>query len=310
MVTSFTGVPVTIGVFTDVQYATKPDQTLKQLYGLTEDEANGRDIHSERKYSLALQKAATAIKHFNSNKVTATLHLGDIVDGNKTTEETYSDFSSVMETLKPIESPLLHVLGNHCLSIERQDLQKALGLMYGSYYVYDISSKWRLIVLDTVDVSLDRNPTHPAYKEAKEYLSTHSNDPNANQWNGTISSVQKGWLRSMLQQTRNDGKMGIVCGHMPVRMPDSYGPIPPHSMYDFEAVAAIFEEFKDVVKAYFAGHFHQGGYVQKNNIHYVTFESILDSDDDEEGSFGIVRLFDDGIEIEGHGDMTSRKLKF
>ena len=45
-----------------------------------------------------------------------------------------------------------HVVGNHCLSVPRERLVHELK-MPGSYYSRQLSDKWRLIVLDTTEIS-------------------------------------------------------------------------------------------------------------------------------------------------------------
>lgn len=306
MTPSFSGTPACLGVFTDVQYANKDNITL-ELYDSAVNEQQEEALSVVRHYSQVLAKTANAINHFNSSNVVATLHLGDIVDGNKSLSDTRKDLEVVTQTFRHLRSPVLHAFGNHCLSAGRDHLCKALGFTDNAYYTFDVSSKWRLIVLDTVDISVDRDTTDPLQKIATDYIAQHPNDKNAQHWNGGLSSAQKLWLKSVLQKTRKEGKLAVVCGHIPILMEDTFGPIPPNALWDFESVASIFDDFKDVVKAYFAGHYHQGGYVQKNGIHYVIFESVLDSQH-QDGSCGLVHLFDDGIEITGHGEMTSRHL--
>lgn len=310
MVQEFSGEPVTIGVFTDIQHANKPDQTLRKLYGIPDDVETERDhLSTVRKYSQTLTKATHAVKSFNTSNVTATLHLGDIIDGNTTIAHTHDELDAVIRTLKPLESPILHAIGNHCLHADRAYLLNALGIKQETYYTYDLSPKWRLIMLDTVDVSVYRSPSHPCHQAARKFIDENPESANAKEWNGTIGKNQKAWLEEQLNQARSDGKLVVICGHIPVLLSPEQGDNPAHVIYDAGSIAALFEGFNDVVKAYFCGHFHQGSYAHRGGVHYVTFESILDSVSDS-GSWGLVRFFDDGISIEGHGDMTSRQLAF
>ena len=49
-------------------------------------------------------------------------------------------------------TPVHHAIGNHCLSVDRQLLLKRLKLP-GSFYAVHLPHGWRLIVLDTTEMS-------------------------------------------------------------------------------------------------------------------------------------------------------------
>ncbi len=66
-----------------------------------------------------------------------------------------------------------------------------------------------------------------------------------------------------------------------------------------ETLLPVLKEYNDVVAAYFCGHFHEGGYAQRDGIHHLTFASILDSD--ETNSYAFVTLGDESITVEGVG---------
>lgn len=307
-VRKLSGNPALLGVVTDIQYANKRDQTMGERYGPSVKETTGVDLSTPRYYSKILSKTGNAVEQMNAAKVDLTIHLGDIIDGNATLEAMRDELLQVMDRLKALESPMLHVLGNHCLAVGRSHLLSALGFSNDdAYYNRLVNDSWQLIVLDTVDVSILRGPDDPSYETAMRYLQQHADKPNSKPWNGGISEKQKTWLVETLLAARMENRKAIVCGHHPVSMDERHGAVPFHALWDYESVACIFEQFKDVVKAYFAGHFHQGGYIERNGIHYVIFESILDSQHDD-GSYAIVKLFDNAIVIDGHGDMTSRTL--
>lgn len=242
----------------------------------------------------------SAINEFNPR---ACLQLGDIVDGNETAAETKSDFAAVLSTLKPLTMPILNTLGNHCLDVEYEHLvEKSNMNTTGTYYSYDLSSRWRLLVLDTVEVSVQRDPT---CMQALEYLRTHEHEPNAKPWNGTISETQRAWLKEELKQARTKGCFIIVCGHLPLVKEAAIEML---VMWNHNDIVELLEEYKDTVKAYFAGHHHGGGYAERNRIHHVTFEGLIDSKVDD-GAYAFVTLKDDEIVIEGYGATTSRKLR-
>lgn len=302
----FTGRPVQLGLVTDIQYARKPDIPIGNL-----DSPNGTKPNSvawHRRYSRILTKTTRALTHLNVSNVSATMNLGDIIDGNETIETSQHELAEILECLQTSEKPIFHVLGNHCMAAGRAYVIEKLGLS-PSYYTLDLSDKWRLIGLDTVDLSVDREEGHPHRKLAEEFLREHNGEPNAQPWNGGIGPDQLEWLKKKLSDTRRGGKLAIVCGHLPVYLSKEHGDRPQHVMWNPDSLASIFRQYSDVVKAYFSGHYHQGSYSFRDGVHYVVFESILDSVSDD-GAWGVVQLFNDGIVIDGHGDLTSRQLKF
>lgn len=306
MVPAFSGSAVRLGIITDIQFANKVDCPLEDTH-CERPEKNRSKLSPMRLYSQVLKKTESAVAVLNATKVSATVHLGDIVDGNDTKEATRVELAAVIRTLEPLQSPLLHVLGNHCLSAGRSHLVDALHLKQ-TYYIHDLSDKWRLIVLDSVDISIDHDDQKKR-RLAQEYLEKHAGSANALPHNGGLSLGQLEWLESTLQNTRRKGMWSIICAHIPIYLSADHGPLPsPISMWDANTVANILARNSDVVKAYFCGHFHPGSYIFRDNIHYVTFKAMLDSQS-KEGSWAIAELYDDGILIDGHGDESSLHLK-
>lgn len=228
--------------------------------------------------------------------------MGDIVDGNETITKTREDLSEVLKVFDQAEAPLWHVIGNHCLDAGRPHLLNRFGLKE-AYYSRDLGN-WRVIVLDTVEVSVHRGDSPELVLQAREFLERNSSLPNAKEWNGGMSLCQKSWLQETLSDASRSRMKSIVCGHLPIIANDR---IQQHVMWESQWLVDLLTEYRHVVKAYFAGHFHEGGYVMQDGVHYVTCESVLDSSSPQ-GSAGIVTLWHDRIEITGYGDMTSRTL--
>lgn len=258
-----------------------------------------------REYSKVILKTASAVQHLNAHGLVAALHLGDIIDGNVTLEQTHDDLQQTLNVLSELKVPVMHVLGNHCLDAGRDYLTEKLGLVKkGSYYYEDISNLWRIIVLDTVDVSITRGEDHEYRRLAEEYLETHAEDANAQEYNGGLGPAQLEWLGRVLEETKKQGKYAIVCGHLPILEEAAVAKL---LVWDGERLEKILVD-SGVVKAYFCGHHHEGGYAQREGIHHVTFEAILDSEDD--GAVGVVELGNHSIVINGVGKLSSRNLKF
>lgn len=303
--------PVQLGIITDIQFANKPDVILEDTRDVDDPldaspSSNSKHVLRVRRYDRVLSKCASTASKLNANKVTATLQLGDIIDGNDTLQSTREELQAVMEKLQALNMPVLNVVGNHCLDAGREHVIQTLGLSK-TYYSRDLSSEWRLIILDTVDVNINRETGHPHQELAVKYLETHKGEPNAVSWGGGIGSEQLRWLKNLLVETRQQRMKAVVCGHIPVFLPEEIANKSPHLLWNSDMIVSILEEFADVVKAYFAGHFHEGAYTKNNGIHYVVFESMLDSQCSE-GAWGIVRFHDHAIIVDGYGDMTSRHL--
>ena len=59
--------------------------------------------------------------------------------------------------------PAYHVLGNHCLSVPRQVVLRRLGIPQSCYYSVPLPHSWRLVVLDTTEMS-----GHSGYPEVSQ----------------------------------------------------------------------------------------------------------------------------------------------
>lgn len=240
----------------------------------------------------------------NESEVSAVLHLGDIVDGNSSAKTTHADLDCVLTSLSHLNVPVFHVLGNHCLWAERRHLFSMLRLGREGYYSQNLSPLWRLIVLDTVDVSV-RRTEHPLHKrQAEQYLIDHKGEANAKKWNGGLGKSQLEWLERTLKLTASEGRLAIVCGHIPIV---AKAAVPDGVIYDNRSVERLLSSHSGCVKAYFCGHHHAGGYEYETAIHHVTFEGVLDADH-EDGAFGVIELHKTRIVIDGKGTMTSRVL--
>jgi hypothetical protein len=55
-----------------------------------------------------------------------------------------------------------HVIGNHCLAVGRRPLLERLGIPEPGFYQTPLARGWRLVVLDTTELS-----THSKYDEVR-----------------------------------------------------------------------------------------------------------------------------------------------
>jgi hypothetical protein len=94
----------------------------------------------------------------------AALHLGDIIDGYPSgslgaAARAHADLDLVLLELGRLSAagvPLRHVFGNHCFAVPRSSLLRTMGFPRGSrgWYAAELAPGWRLLVVDTTDVSL------------------------------------------------------------------------------------------------------------------------------------------------------------
>lgn len=100
--------------------------------------------------------------------------------------------------------------------------------------------------------------------------------PNAFNWNSSIGEEQKEWLKERLYDAKKKKQKVIVFNHYPVLSESAEGS---HTLWNGSEIVDILEskEFEGVVVAHLNGHYHQGGFVTHNKIHYWTVHGILEA---------------------------------
>lgn len=291
-----------LGLVADIQYADKPDYVY---------EMPGK-WGPARHYRQCLSKLEQAVKFWrkyedDTGEKLVVAQLGDLVDGRDGEEGTREDLEKVLGILEKggwgvDGGRLVNVVGNHCLDAGRVFLAKRLGLD-GWWFVKELGDWW-LVVVDSMDVSVTEAEGSEKRKIADEWLKSNEKKDNAVPWNGMFGEEQLKWVDNVLRDAKTKGKKVLVLGHHPLVDGDD-GKMASHLAWNADRMIQILEEGD--VKAYINGHCHWGGYALRKGIHYVTLESIVDSDD--KGSHGIMRIYNDKIVIDGKGCMTSRTLK-
>ena len=197
---------VTFGLCTDVQAAAKPDSTSKD------------DPTRILRYSEASSLLGAAVDYFNMfGAVSFVLHCGDIIDGRDDEESDLQDLESVLTHFRRLSCSggACHVVGNHCLkNIPRSKLLACLGLER-AYFARPLCTGWRLIVLDTTDLSVHGGwPQDSAeYAAANAYLSAHAGEARMVRWNGGVGAAQLAWLEGQLGEARTSGERVVVASH-------------------------------------------------------------------------------------------------
>ncbi len=289
---------VTIGIFTDCQYC--------------DCEANGN-----RHYRLSLAKLDSCITVFNSMKLDAVFHLGDMIDHG------YGNLDSILPRFAKFKAPLNLVLGNHDYMIKTKykaglidhigltenKRRKDTGWIQDGYRMEDGKTpgtytvtigKWRFIILNGDDLSYFAPQDKEQVDERNDMVGQQYMDLKSNgmPWNGGIGRKQMRWLDEQLKAGGTDGKNVIVCCHFPLFGKEN------HILFNSKEVYALISSYP-CVKAWFNGHYHAGAYFFKDGIHLVNFKGMVDT---EQNTFAVVTLTSDSILIKGYGRETDRKL--
>lgn len=269
---------VSFAVIADVQYADQDD--------------SGR-----RHYRASLEKLQQCVADLNSQPLAFTIQLGDIVDRGS------GNLDRVLAAFGQLKMPAYHVLGNHDLTVGREAALSKLGLS-SPYYSFTIA-KWRFVVLDCSDVSVEGGwpENSERYQQAREWLERLKREgrPYAETWNGGIGEEQLHWLKQQLADAATAGQRVIVFGHMPILAAASADWA---LLYNHDQVRQLVEASGNVV-AYICGHEHAGGYAEEHGVHYLTIQGMVEA---PENAYAVVTLLEDRIEVRGTGSVPSRTL--
>jgi manganese-dependent ADP-ribose/CDP-alcohol diphosphatase len=267
----------TFGLFADVQYADVPDDATKRY----------------RATPALLRRAVDA---FNVAAPRFVVNLGDIVDGRNPEAE----WTCIAAELQRLQIPLKSVVGNHCLRIApRALLHRRLGIEHEScgYYRFDVDSTRVFLALDSLDRSLFAE-LDESRADAAQMLAAlkASGAANAVDWNGGFSDAQLAWLESELLAAKLAGRRAILFAHIPVcREATSER----HLLWNNDAALAVLDRHAGVVEAFFAGHYHTGGYACRCGVHHLTLNGMLEAPVSATTCHAFVDVFSDRLELRG-----------
>ncbi|MFT4576868.1 MAG: manganese-dependent ADP-ribose/CDP-alcohol diphosphatase [Polaribacter sp.] len=254
------------------------------------------DIKWDRYYKKSPQRLKEAIAVLNKDSLNYTIHLGDFIDKN------FESLDSVLPTWIKLKSTSYHVLGNHDFEVKdslKKEVIKRLNLK-SRFYSF-VEKEWRFIVLDGNDLSFYGALTD-AKKQQTDSLFNSLKDkefPYLKEWNGALSSAQLSWVKEELDiAVKNNQKVGFYC-HFPIY------PIDQHNIWNREQFISLIKPYKNV-KIFFNGHNHAGAYQLVDNVHYLTFKGMVDTENTS--AFAKVKFDKDTITVEGFYREPSRKL--
>ncbi len=272
-----TGAQMRFGVFADCQYC-------------------DCETMNNRFYRNSLEKLEEAITHFNQNEnLQFVVNLGDLIDRD------IESFNPVNSVLEKSEKPVSHIIGNHDLEVEKEQLElvpEKLG-MRELYYAFE-KQNWKFIFLNGNGISfLSTDPETVKQAEKITQKLQAEGRPNFHPWNGGIDSGQLSWLNSQLKNAEKKGKKVAIFCHYPLL------PLESHTLWNSGEVLSILEKHS-CVKLWMNGHNHAGNYAFQNGIHFVNLKGMVESE--TENAFAEVTLNENAIEIKGFGNEKMRTL--
>ena len=244
--------------------------------------------------------------------------LGDLIDGiNVKLEQSESSLAAALAELRRAPCPAVNIVGNHELyNFDRASLAEASWLRHGDkeFYSFQPAAGWRMVVLDPYQMSLiGHSPEDPRRLESVELIKRRNpgvdpsgvggdwfkhvsgHDKRFVPYNGGLGREQLAWLRAELADASAAGERVVILCHVILHPKGCGGST---MVWDYpEALDAIRQT--DCVAAVLCGHDHFGQYhMDRQGVHHCTFCSPLNKGD-EGSAFGLVRVFDDAIEVCG-----------
>lgn len=256
------------------------------------------NLVADRYFRRSLDKLRAAVDHFNSQDLDAVVVLGDLIDRG------WENFEPVLDILDGLKAPRILLPGNHDFLVEPDrlaDVHAALG-MPAPHYEVELNGV-RLLVTDGSEISLFAPPEGDERRVEAERRLTELKEkgaPNAYHWNAGISDRQMTWIAERLADAEANGADVILLGHYPVYPPSD------HTLWDAEELAALIAGSSSAL-TYLCGHHHVGDYAELNGVHFVNFCGMVDTE--HENAFAVLSVFDDRIEIAGHGREPDRRLE-
>lgn len=278
----------------------KPDQPLFRFGLLADVQYADKDSAGKRTYRDALPLLKECAADLAERDLAFIAQLGDIIDGGKNLDGSTKDLEDVLRPLEATGHPLIHVIGNHCLSVPRQQLQRRLGLERGWYSM--VKENWRFIVLDSMAMSIHGDDPDAA----RAWLKAHPRDmhPQASDWNGGFGQDQLAWLAHELSEASKLNQTAVIFAHHPISAEASS---PAHLAWD-HADALDLISSSPATLAYFSGHDHSGGYAHNKGIHLWTLPAMLEARAPS-NAYAVVEVWSNHLVVRGQGEVATRTLK-
>lgn len=327
---------LSFGVLADIQYAPIPDGT--SYSGVP------------RYYRHALSTAKHAAEHFQREKVSLVVNLGDIIDGKCQGVEVDGNSQqkrgnqnpgrdAIEEVITALSAyahgPLIHTYGNHELyNCDREELGQLLQIPFVKEPCGDLvgyrshsvpEAGIRFVVLDSYDVSVGGRceKTSEKRKMAESLLAKHNpNFPDDENSPEGMEGVQRRYVAfngavgkpqiEWLHGTLDEAKTN---GERVILL--SHQPIYPDSsnsvclVWNYDEILTLLRKYPCTVIASFAGHAHKGGYIRcEESGIHFRVFEAALESPDPIKTYGFVDVHHNRLEVRGIGDCESAVYDF
>lgn len=103
------------------------------------------------------------------------------------------------------------------------------------------------------------------------------------------------WFKDQLNYCQKSNKKVILAGHIPL-LPEASDYC---TVWNANEILDLIYSYDNLVLAYLAGHYHAGGYyLDKNNIHHLTLNSILETPLEVSNAYVTVFVYENKIIFE------------
>ena len=332
------------GLITDIQYADICDRQNSNgrwrryrnaLFCLQEAVAHWKTVKSLPAFIVQL---GDIIDGFNASLVDANDNERNF--SKEALDAVMKEFSKL-----PHGMPVFHNLGNHELyNFSREELARSVlhpfnncasasylslhqshpvinkGETKPFYFSFTPHPRFCFVYLDSYDISiLGEDESSPRYKQGIGMIRRHNKNEDLEcldglnglerrfvEFNGAIGTTQLSWLNNVLQKAQKNGQKVVIFCHVPIH-PGNRKPL--DLLWDYEDVLEVLWQFRCVV-ACLHGHTHEADYyLDKNGIHHLAFEAVIEAQVDS-NAFATLHVKNDSIVIEGFGVVKSQVLKF
>jgi manganese-dependent ADP-ribose/CDP-alcohol diphosphatase len=274
----------------------KPDNSSFKIGVIADCQYCNCNVKWDRYYKKAPQRLKQAVAILNKDSLNYTIHLGDFIDKD------FKSLDSILPTWQQLKSPSYHVLGNHDFDVKdslKEEILQQLNIK-NRYYSF-VEKNWRFIVLDGNDLSFHGALTQTKKQQTDSLFNLLKDKdlPYIKKWNGALSNNQLKWIQQELEiAVQQNQKVGFYC-HFPIF------PVDQHNIWNRAQFLSLIKPYKNV-KLFFNGHNHAGAYQLVDNVHYLTFKGMVNTENTS--AFAKVKFDADTIFVQGFDREISRKL--
>lgn len=254
--------PLRIGLVTDLHYADKPPA-------------------GSRHYRETLRKLEEAAGHFDQEKLTFLVELGDLIDAADSVAVEKGYLKTVNRQFSGLCNDRHYVLGNHCVDTLRKEEFLEEVDQERSYYSFERSG-FHFIVLD----ACFRSDGAPYARKNFDWTDTN------------IPAAEMAWLKADLEAT---DKPVVVFAHQRLDVSNNHG------VKNNADVRKLFEASGRVL-AVLQGHSHQNDLKEIGGIHYCTLVAMVEGSGEPNNGYAVMEIEPNGtIRLNGFRKQASHR---